>query len=149
MAAWRFSRNSSTPVPIPPSRRRASSASGTTPSRWRRRRTARGPSGVLIGASGRSEDLNRALLAGCAHPAVLRVILDSGLELDVDTRGDQGKTPLICAAASGSVEAVSMLLDAGADKSETSDDGRTALEWARDAGHEQVITVLRRHTTNP
>ena len=99
--------------------------------------------GVLIDAGGTDDDLERALISGCAHTPALRVILETGRELNLSRRGDQGRTPLICAAEAGSVEAVSLLVEAGAPLTDTSDDGRTASEWARDAGHENVVSILR------
>ena len=49
---------------------------------------------------------------GCAHPAIVRVVLKEGAR--VNTAGERGLTPLACAAASGSLESVTLLLEAGA-----------------------------------
>lgn len=100
---------------------------------------------VLVQAGARKEDLDRAMLAGCTHLSVLRVLFQAGA--DANARGDKGQTPLMCAAAAGANEAVSALVDAGARIDDTSDDGRTAGEWAAESGHDAVVTLLHRAAT--
>lgn len=51
-------------------------------------------------------------------------------EADIDTRDRQGQTPLMLAAAFGSVDAVRLLLTQGADVRAVSTGGVTALHWA-------------------
>jgi ankyrin repeat protein len=57
---------------------------------------------------------------------VLRTLLKS---TEVNTRDKRGTTPLMYAAASGSVDAVRTLLAAGADANAANDFGATALMW--------------------
>ncbi|CAI5992045.1 unnamed protein product, partial [Closterium sp. NIES-64] len=59
--------------------------------------------------------------------------------------GDGGATPLMVAAGKGRAEEVEMLLSLGADVTLTSDEGSTALDWARMYGHEAVCRILERH----
>ena len=47
----------------------------------------------------RQADLDRALLLGCENAAVVRVALEAGA--NVEARGANGQTPLICAASAG------------------------------------------------
>jgi ankyrin repeat protein len=56
----------------------------------------------------------------------LKALLKSG---DVNSRDKRGTTPLMYAAASGSAEAVRMLLSAGAAVNASNDFGATALMW--------------------
>lgn len=56
----------------------------------------------------------------------LRTLLKSA---DVNTRDKRGSTPLMYAAASGSVEAIRAILAAGAKVNATNDFGATALMW--------------------
>jgi ankyrin repeat protein len=97
---------------------------------------------VLLGATKRPEDRDAALIAGCAHPAVIRVALE--MKARVNTRGERGRTPLACAAEAGALESVSLLLAAGADPTAKADDGTTALGRALQGGHAEVAAVLKK-----
>lgn len=93
----------------------------------------------LIQAGARQQDIDRALLAGCADPNVLRVVLEAGV--DVNVRGADGETALVCAARKGATDAVSALLAAGARTS------GAALKAAQTRGHEEVVALLKRAAT--
>jgi ankyrin repeat protein len=97
----------------------------------------------FLEARARDEDLEAVLFIACGDAAVLSVALDFGASDVIDSRDASGRTPLICAAATGSSEAVALLLEAGADASAVSSDGLTAYEAARRAGHESVASRLR------
>ncbi|GJP43303.1 hypothetical protein CLOM_g2784 [Closterium sp. NIES-68] len=58
---------------------------------------------------------------------------------------ETGATPLMVAAGKGRVEEVEIFLSMGADVLLTSDDGSTAMDWARMYGHDAVCSVLERH----
>ena len=60
----------------------------------------------------------------------------------VDLRDDRGATPLMHAAAIGSIEAVRLLLDAGADVNARNASGATALLWA-DGDHAKSWLLIR------
>ena len=96
---------------------------------------------TLLEAKARPQDRDAALLAGCAHPAVVRVALEKGAR--VNAKGERGVTPLACAAAAGALESVTLLLEAGADPLAKADDGSTALGRALEGGHEEVAAVLK------
>ncbi|KAL3922430.1 MAG: hypothetical protein SGPRY_004561 [Prymnesium sp.] len=88
----------------------------------------------------------RTLLHGPLHRAVhshqrLKELLSSG-EHSVDARGLHNFTPLICAACGGHVDAIKLLVDAGADLTATDVNGSTALHRAAFHGKEQAIYLL-------
>ncbi|MBI4266338.1 MAG: ankyrin repeat domain-containing protein [Acidobacteria bacterium] len=73
--------------------------------------------------------------------AVMEALLDAGAS--VLTRHTEGETPLMATARAGSVPAVRLLLSRGADVNAA--DGfqrQTALMWAADEGHLDVIRAL-------
>lgn len=72
--------------------------------------------------------------------AMARLLVDNGAEVDIAQEG--GWTPLHQAAAHGQTQVVEMLLANGARPGRTSDDGRTASDMAREAGHQQVAERL-------
>ncbi len=96
---------------------------------------------TLLEAKARPQDRDAALLAGCDHPAVVRVALEEGAR--VNAKGERGVTPLACAAAGGALESVTLLLEAGADPLAKADDGSTALGRALQGGHEEVAAALK------
>jgi ankyrin repeat protein len=97
---------------------------------------------ILLQAKARPSDRDAALLAGCAHPAVVRVALENGAR--PNAKGERGISPLACAAAAGALESVTLLLEAGADPHAKADDGSTALGRALEGGHEEVAEALKR-----
>jgi ankyrin repeat protein len=96
---------------------------------------------TLLEARARPQDRDAALLAGCAHPAVVRVALEEGAR--ANAKGERGIAPLACAAAAGALESVTLLLAAGADVHAKADDGSTALGRALEAGHAEVAETLK------
>jgi ankyrin repeat protein len=61
---------------------------------------------------------------------------------DVESRQERGFTPLMGAAAGGEETIVRRLLDLGADRCATNDEGRTAMDLAREHHHEHLATLL-------
>lgn len=55
----------------------------------------------------------------------------------------QGKTPLMLAAAKGSVEELQKLIAAGADINAKDKDGKTALDYATENGAEEAVSILK------
>lgn len=74
------------------------------------------------------------------HVDVVKVLLDYNPDVNVRMLG--GFTPLMSAAALGAKEIMSYLLCAGADQTLTSDDGRTAAEFALAAKHDDLAILL-------
>jgi ankyrin repeat protein/uncharacterized caspase-like protein/WD40 repeat protein len=56
---------------------------------------------------------------------------------------DEGITPLMAAAATGNNEAIKILLDHGADKHRKDKVGKTAMDYASQAGNEEARQLLR------
>jgi uncharacterized protein len=74
------------------------------------------------------------------HDDVVAVLVDAGA--DVNARQSGGWTPLHGAAQNGSLASVERLLAADADPAARNDDGMSALELARDAGHGAIVARL-------
>ena len=70
----------------------------------------------------------------------VRLLVEAGA--DVDARQEGGFAPLHASAQNGDAAAVEALLAAGADPSAPTDDGRTAADFAREAGHEEILERL-------
>jgi ankyrin repeat protein len=104
--------------------------------------------GAAVDAVARNRFANTPLLVGLLtrQGEVARVLLAHGA--NVNFRQGEGVTALHEAAQSGDTDIVRMLLDAGADPNARAgklDDGRSgqsALDMARDGGHEDVVALL-------
>lgn len=93
-------------------------------------------------------DRGAALPEGFMHKAaeggqaeLVKLALKHGLSAH-ERGGYWDRTPLAAAAAAGSVEAVRVLLDAGANANVTDRDGKTAVRLAMDRGAEDVARLL-------
>ena len=64
-------------------------------------------------------------------------------------RANDGRTPLLCASASESKEAVSLLLSAGSSLTETASDGSSLLHYAAESGCLEFIKYLLAQTVDP
>ncbi|MGB6065920.1 MAG: ankyrin repeat domain-containing protein [Desulfomonilaceae bacterium] len=67
---------------------------------------------------------------------------------DVNTRDQDGLTPLIWAAIQGHEEVVRVLLEQGAALEAKNNNGDTALMWASVMGHKEVVELLLGHGAN-
>lgn len=76
------------------------------------------------------------------HTEVIKLLLGRGANPNV--QNIQGDTPLICATkyAGGKPATVKLLVDAGTDTGIKDDDGKTALDYARDKGQGGAIGLL-------
>jgi ankyrin repeat protein len=98
-----------------------------------------GNAGCVEALAARSrEEVNRGLLVAAltGHKDAAKVLLDHGAE--VDSRAEDGRTPLMLAANKGDNELVSLLLQAGADSSLTDKSGATAGSLAKANGHSEL-----------
>ena len=84
-----------------------------------------------------------ALMYAASGPFVETVELFLKRGAEVNVQGTlEGFTPLMTAAAEGQAEVVRQLLDHGADRSLKDTDGDTALTFARQNGHVEVVALL-------
>ncbi|EFH84429.1 ankyrin repeat domain-containing protein [Ktedonobacter racemifer] len=82
--------------------------------------------------------LHSAIAGG--HFAIARVLVERGA--NVNARQERGFTPLMEAARNGDAPLVDYLLQHGADPTLAKDDGHTAADCAREAGHAEVTSKL-------
>ena len=84
-----------------------------------------------------------ALLYASSGPfeETVKLLLTNGAKVDVQGTLE-GFTALMTAAAEGQVGVVRCLLDHGADRSIKDTDGDTALTFARQNGHAEVVALL-------
>ena len=89
---------------------------------------------------------NRPLNAAVAGPnaetrtACVRLLLEAGA--DANNRQERGNTPLHTSAHLGDSASVEALLAHGADVELRSDDGKSAADYAREGGHEELAKRL-------
>ncbi|HLM66465.1 MAG TPA: ankyrin repeat domain-containing protein, partial [Longimicrobium sp.] len=86
---------------------------------------------------------NTPLHAGVAGPAALeaaRLLVGAGA--DVNARQHGGYTALHSAAQHGSIPLIDVLLDGGADPDLPAEDGRRAIDFARERGHGDAAAHL-------
>jgi ankyrin repeat protein len=98
-----------------------------------------------VGAEIDSKDSNgrTALMYASSGPfgETVKLLLTRGAEVNVQGTLE-GFTSLMTAAAEGQLEVVRHLLDHGADRSLEDTDGDTALTFARQNGHAEVVKLL-------
>lgn len=91
----------------------------------------------------RSDDGSMAVhcAAKTGMSKVLNRMLDLAPEL-IDAQDDDGSTPLMLASAGGHVDAINGLLKRGASREIRDAKGRSAIQIAQDAGHQQAVAAL-------
>ena len=89
------------------------------------------------------EEVNRGLLVAAlmGHKDTAKILLGRGAE--VDTRAEDGRTPLMLAANKGDTDLVSLLLQAGADPTLTDKSGATAGSLAAVKGYNELAARLQ------
>lgn len=97
---------------------------------------------ALVGQS--HQEVNRALLVASltGHKDIVKVLLDNGAE--VDTRADDGRTPLMLAAAKGDSDLAAALLAAGADPTLVDKSGATGAALAAAKGYNDLANRLQK-----
>ncbi|MBV9107646.1 MAG: ankyrin repeat domain-containing protein [Verrucomicrobia bacterium] len=95
------------------------------------------------------QEVNRGLLIAAltGHKEIAKILLDNGAE--IDTRADDGRTPLMLAAGKGDNDLVSFLLQAGADPTRTDKSGATASSLAIAKGYKVIADRLEKAPVPP
>jgi ankyrin repeat protein len=95
------------------------------------------------------QEVNRGLLVAAltGHQEIAKILLDNGAE--VDTRADDGQTPLMLAAGKGDNDLVAFLLKAGADPTLTDKSGAAAGSLARAKGYKEMADRLQQAAPPP
>jgi ankyrin repeat protein len=109
-----------------------------------------GNTGCVESLAARSrQEVNRGLLISAltGHKEIAKALLDNGAE--VDSRADDGRTPLMLAAGKGDNDLVSFLLKAGADPTLTDKSGATAGSLAMARGYKEVADRLQQAPAPP
>jgi ankyrin repeat protein len=109
-----------------------------------------GSAGCVEALAARSrQEVNRALLVSAltGHKEIAKILLDNGAE--VDTRADDGRTPLMLSAGKGDNDFVAFLLKAGADPTLTDKTGATASSLAGAKGYKEVEKHLQQAPLPP
>jgi ankyrin repeat protein len=98
---------------------------------------------VVVIADRSRQEVNRGLLVAALmdHKDTAKALLDRGAE--IDTRADDGRTPLMLAASKGFADLVSFFLQQGADRSLTDNSGNTAAALASAKGSREVTSLLQ------
>jgi ankyrin repeat protein len=109
-----------------------------------------GSAGCTEALAARSrQEVNRALLVAAltGRQEIAKILIDNGAE--IDSRADDGRTPLMLAAGKGDTDFVSFLLKAGADPTLTDKSGATAASLARAKGYKEVADHLHQAPLPP
>ncbi|OAA71386.1 Ankyrin repeat-containing domain protein [Cordyceps fumosorosea ARSEF 2679] len=87
--------------------------------------------GARVSADDKLDDEGNTMLHRAAQSSaeLLEALLAAG-GLDIEARNKDGETPLLYAAAHGSIRQLRLLMDAGADAQARTEDGETALHMA-------------------
>jgi ankyrin repeat protein len=103
----------------------------------------RGNTDCVVAIADRSrQEVNRGLLIAAlmGHKETARALLDRGAE--IDSRAEDGRTPLMLAAGKGNADLVTFFLHAGADPALTDHSGATAASLALSKGSAEVAALL-------
>jgi ankyrin repeat protein len=95
------------------------------------------------------QEVNRGLLIAAlmGHTEIAKILLEYGAE--VDSKADDGRTPLMFAASKGNAELVALLLKSGADPALADKSGATAASLATQKGFTGVVTTLQQAPPPP
>lgn len=85
--------------------------------------------------------------ASTGKEAAIQALIEKGAR--VSDVGSWGRTPLMLAAFKGSLESVRILVEAGADPETKDFDARTAVDYAREGRHPEVVAFLKGVAVDP
>ena len=103
----------------------------------------RGNTDCVVAIADRSrQEVNRGLLVAAlmGHKETAKALLDHGAE--IDSRAEDGRTPLMLAVSKGNADLVSFFLREGADPSLADKSGATAASLASAKGSREVASLL-------
>ena len=83
------------------------------------------------------------------QPAIARLLLDNGAEVNAVAGNSSRVCPLHSAVACGAVEIVKLLLENGADANAGQQGGWTALQAAARHGNQEMVDLLLQHGADP
>ncbi len=83
-----------------------------------------------------------ALAARLGHVAVLRLLLERGAQASAEGDPREAPTAMMQAAAAGRQDAIALLLEYGADPALRDREGRSAADYATEAGHADLARRL-------
>ncbi|GIJ81947.1 hypothetical protein Asppvi_000450 [Aspergillus pseudoviridinutans] len=92
-------------------------------------------------SEGEAWDTDEELEYGVNSIAILRLLLGHGALTEV-VEPDRQQTPLLWASIDGDTEAISLLLDHGANIAASDDEGCTALHFAAESGKHETVQLL-------
>jgi len=95
-----------------------------------------------MGPKYRKELINKQLIKASEKGDIKKVTLLLENGADVNTKDNDGWTPLMHAAEKGHKEVVELLIEKGADVNIQDEDGWTALMFASQNGHKEVVELL-------
>jgi ankyrin repeat protein len=75
---------------------------------------------------------------------IARTLIDHGA--DVNVKAENDTSPLHTAAARGNLEAATLLLQHGANINATTKDGKTAISYAEERNHPDMVEFLKART---
>jgi ankyrin repeat protein len=110
----------------------------------------RGNTDCVVAIADRSrQEVNRGLLVAAlmSHKETAKALLDRGAE--IDSRAEDGRTPLMLAASKGNADLVTFFLNAGADPALTDNSGATAASLASSKGNAEVTALLQNAPPRP
>ena len=97
-------------------------------------------SNVAFVPHGQEDKNDRACPAMWEDPAVCQVLIDAGA--DIETKDEDGRSPLLWSCRSGALAVVKMLVAAGAEVCGTCNFGNTCLIHAAFFGHTETVRYL-------
>ena len=89
------------------------------------------------GATSKDDALIEASVNG--HANIVSLLLDSGADVNANINGT---TALMWASINGCEANVKLLLDRGADVNAIDEEGKTALMYAKEEKHSEIISIL-------
>jgi ankyrin repeat protein len=96
----------------------------------------------LVAPRGGHADDPVALAARLGHIEVLRLLLERGAQGSAEGDPREAPTALMQAAAANRQDAIALLLEFGADPALRDREGRTAADYATEAGHSDLASRL-------